>query len=63
MTDWYSTIYKACIYSACVAFILGFFSSNSTSLGAYLAGYSVLILAILMILTILFANNLKKVKS
>lgn len=59
MADWYSTIYKACIYAASVAFILGFFSNNSTSLGAYLAGYSVLILAILMILTILFSNILK----
>lgn len=59
MADWYSTIYKACIYAAGVAFILGFFSSNTTSLGAYLAGYSVLILAILMILTILFTNVFK----
>jgi hypothetical protein len=59
MADWYSTIYKACIYAAGVAFTIGFFSNNSTSLGAYLAGYSVLILATLMILTILFTNIFK----
>jgi len=59
MADWYSTIYKACIYAAGVAFIIGFLSNNSTSLGAYLAGYSVLILAILMILTVLFTNIFK----
>jgi hypothetical protein len=59
MADWYSTIYKACIYAACVAFVIGFFSNNATSLGAYLAGYSVLVLAILMILTFLFTNIFK----
>jgi len=59
MADWYSTVYKACIYSSIVAFILGFFSNNSTSLGAYLAGYSVLILGIMMILIILFSNILR----
>lgn len=59
MKDWYSTIYKACIFSSVIAFILGFISDSKTSLGAYIAGYSVLILAILMILIILFNNVLK----
>jgi Na+/H+-translocating membrane pyrophosphatase len=59
MKDWYSTIYKACIFSSVIAFILGFISDSKTSLGAYMAGYSVLILAVLMILTILFNNVLK----
>lgn len=59
MADWYSTLYKACIYAAAVAFLLGFFMDPSTSLGAYLAGYSVLILGIMMILIILFSNVLK----
>jgi hypothetical protein len=59
MLDWYSTIYKAFIYAACVAFILGFFTDNATSIGAYLAGYSALILGIMMILIILFTNVLK----
>jgi len=59
MADWYSTIYKACIYASIVAFILGFFTSSSTSLGAYLAGYSVLTFGIMMILIILFSKVLK----
>ncbi len=59
MADWYSTIYKALMYSSMVAFILGFFSDSKTSLGAYIAGYSVLTLAVLLILVILFANILK----
>ena len=59
MSDWYSTIYKACIFSAAISFIIGFFTNSSTSLGAYIAGYSVLTLGILMILVILFSNILR----
>jgi lysylphosphatidylglycerol synthetase-like protein (DUF2156 family) len=59
MTEWYSTVYKAFMYASCIAFIIGFFTSEETSLGAYLAGYSTLILAIMMILIILFKNTLK----
>jgi hypothetical protein len=59
MKEWYSTIYNAFIYASIIAFIIGFFTESKTSLGAYISGYSVLILAILMILIILFANILK----
>jgi hypothetical protein len=59
MADWYSTIYKACIYASSVAFIIGFFTNSKASLGAYLAGYSVLILGIMMVLVILFSQVLK----
>lgn len=59
MSGWYSTIYKACIYAAVVSFLLGFFAEPTTSLSAYLAGYSLLILGIMMILIILFSNVLK----
>ena len=58
MADWYSSIYKACIIASLIAFIIGFFSQSQTSLGAYLAGYSVLTLGIMMILIILFNNIL-----
>jgi len=54
MSNWYSTIYKAFILAGVISLILGFFVQQKTSLGAYKAGYSVLILAILMILVILF---------
>jgi hypothetical protein len=59
MDDWYSIIYKACIYASIVAFIIGFFTTSSASLGAYLAGYSVLVLGVMMILVIVFSNVLK----
>lgn len=58
MKDWYSTIYKAFILASLVSFLVGFFSQSQTSLGAYITGYSVLILGIMMILIILFNNIL-----
>ena len=59
MKDWYSSIYKAFIMASVIAFIISFFSSGDVSLGASLAGYSILILGIMMILIILFQNILK----
>jgi hypothetical protein len=49
MKDWYSSIYKACIFASLIAFIIG----------AYIAGYSVLTLGIMMILIILFNSVLR----
>lgn len=60
MKDWYSSIYKAFIISAIISFIIGFFSEGKISLGSFIAGYSVLILGIMMILLILF-NGIMKV--
>ena len=54
MNNWYSTIYKAFILAGVISFILGFFVHQKSSLSAYMAGYSVLVLAILMILIVLF---------
>lgn len=59
MKDWYSGIYKAFIISAFISFIIGFFSEGQVSLGAYIAGYSVLILGVMMILLILFNSIMK----
>jgi hypothetical protein len=59
MKDWFSTIYKACIFASVISFFIGFFTQSNTSLGAFIAGYSVLILGILMILVMLFANVLR----
>jgi hypothetical protein len=59
MKDWYSGIYKAFIISAIISFVIGFFSEGNISLGAYVAGYSVLILGIMMILLILFNSIMK----
>ena len=58
MNNWYSTIYKACIITAVIAFIIGIFTQSQTSLGAYISGYSVLIFGIMMILVILIYNVL-----
>jgi len=59
MKDWYASIYKAFIMASVIAFLISFFSTGDVSLGASLAGYSVLILGIMMILIILFQNILK----
>ncbi len=59
MNNWNSTIYKACMIASMVAFIIGFFSPSKTSLGAYIAGYSVLTLGIMIVLIIMFNNVLK----
>ena len=59
MKDWYSGIYKAFIIASVISFIISFFSSGQTSLGSMLAGYSLLILGIMMILLILFNKILE----
>lgn len=59
MKDWYTGIYKAFIIAAIISFIIGFFSEGNVSLGSYIAGYSVLILGIMMILLILFNGIMK----
>jgi len=59
MKEWYPTIYKSLIYAGMTAFIIGTFTNSETSLGAYISGYSVFTLGIMMILVILFSNILK----
>jgi hypothetical protein len=59
MSNWYSSVYKALIMASVIAFAIGFFSQGNVSLGAILSGYSVLILAVMMILLILFKSLLK----
>jgi len=62
MSSWYNGIYKGFIIAGVIAFIIGFFSQGEVSLGAYIAGYSVLILAITMILIILINNIFRVTK-
>jgi len=59
MNNLYSLIYKAFIYAGMISFVIGFLSGSKTSLGAYIAGYSVFLLATLMILVLLFSHILK----
>ena len=63
MTDWYSSVYKGFIIASVIAFIIGFFSSGAVSLDSFIAGYSVLILGIMMVLTLLINNVLKMSQS
>lgn len=60
MANWYSSVYKGFIVAGLVSFIVGFFTQGLTSLNSYIAGYSILILAIAMMLIIIF-NNIMKV--
>ena len=59
MASWYSSIYKACLYASIISFIIGFLSPPQVTLGANIAGYSVLSLSIMMILMILFNGIFK----
>ncbi len=60
MNDWYSLICKAFIYTGLIAFLIGFFTTSKTSLGAYIAGYLVFTLGMLMIMVIMFTNILNQ---
>jgi hypothetical protein len=62
MSNWYNGIYKGFIITSVIAFVIAFFSQGEVSLGAYIAGYSVLILAITMILIILINNIFRVTK-
>ena len=59
MKQWYASVYKGFIISGIISFIIGFFSQTTVALNAYIAGYVVFILGIMMILLIIF-NNLFK---
>ena len=56
MAHWYANVYKGFIIAGLVSFIVGFFTQGITSLNSYIAGYSILILAITMMLIIIFNN-------
>ena len=58
MESWYTSIYKALIFGSVISFIVCFFSSGITSYNSSISGYSILILGIMMILTILITKIL-----
>jgi hypothetical protein len=62
MSNWYNGIHKGFIIAGVISFIIAFFSQGEVSLGAYIAGYAVLILAIIMILIILLNNIFRVTK-
>ncbi len=59
MSRWYSSIYKACVLASLVAFVIGGLSQKETSIGAYIAGYSVLTLGVMMVLIVMFNKALE----
>ena len=59
MEPWYASIYKAFITGAAIAFIIRFFTSGTTAYNSYIAGDSILILAIMMILIMIIAKGLR----
>jgi hypothetical protein len=59
MKNWYSTVYKAFIIASIISFIIGVFTQSQTSFGAYIAGYSVLTLGVMLILVLVFSNILR----
>lgn len=58
MSNFYILICKGFISTTIIAFIIGLLTKPNISLGAFIAGYSVLILSILMILIIIFNSGL-----
>ena len=59
MSTLFSGIYKSFIIAGIIGFVIGWFSKGNVSLNSYIAGYSILILAIMMILTTLINNTFK----
>ena len=56
MKNWYSGIYNSLIVASIISFIIYFFSSGNTSLGAILCGYSLILIALMMIIYIVLYN-------
>lgn len=59
MNSIYFSLYKAFILSSMASFLIGFVTQGAVSLGAMLTAYSILIIALLMILVILIQNELE----
>jgi hypothetical protein len=59
MEEWYTNVYKAFILGTIISFIISVSTSGVTSYNSSIAGYSILILAIMMILTMLITKVLK----
>jgi hypothetical protein len=56
MKNWYSGIYNSLIVASIISFIIYFFSSGNTSLGAIICGYSLILIALMMIIYIVLYN-------
>jgi hypothetical protein len=59
MKNWYSGVYKALIIASAIAFLIHVFTTGQTSLGAIISAYSVLVIAVMMIIIIVFNGIFK----
>jgi hypothetical protein len=59
MEEWYVNIFKALICGTIISFIISVFTSGATSYNSSIAGFSILILSIMMILTMIITKVLK----
>ena len=57
MNAWYANVFKGFMFVSVVLFLISLVTSGKTAFGAELAGYSCIIIAILLILLILFQNK------
>lgn len=60
---WYESIYKALIFGSAITFIISNLTTGANSYNSLITGYSILILGILMILTIMITKILDVQKS
>lgn len=56
---WYESIYKALMFGSAISFIISNFTTGKNSYNSLISGYSILILGIMMILTILITKILE----
>uniref|UniRef100_A0A6C0LN03 Uncharacterized protein n=1 Tax=viral metagenome TaxID=1070528 RepID=A0A6C0LN03_9ZZZZ len=57
MNAWYANVFKGFMSVSVILLLISLFTSGKTAFGAELAGYSCIIIAILLILLILFQNK------
>jgi len=62
MNNLYLSVYKALIYVSVILFLISFWTSGNTTIGALITGYSALTLSILMILILLLNNIMNTVQ-
>ena len=62
MNNLYLSVYKALIYVSVILFLISFWTSGNTTIGALITGYSALTLSILMILILLLNNVMNTVQ-
>jgi hypothetical protein len=58
--SWFSIVYKGLILTAIITFIISFFTEGKAAYGAEITGYSILIIAVMMVVINLFVKILNR---